>query len=83
MDEERPILTPGLGRQFVEGVAYGEKYFCRLPDELILGEVGHDPPPLNWSILRYVFGHEKQDRNAEKHHKPEEIVAKLRRISTI
>jgi hypothetical protein len=25
-----------------------------------------DPPPLNWSTLRYVFGHEKEDRNAEK-----------------
>jgi P4 family phage/plasmid primase-like protien len=25
-----------------------------------------DPPPLNWSTLRYVFGHEEEDRNAEK-----------------
>ena len=21
-----------------------------------------DPPPLNWSTVRYVFGHEKEDR---------------------
>ncbi len=27
---------------------------------------GADPPPLNWSTLRYVFGHEKEDHNAEK-----------------
>ena len=27
---------------------------------------GPDPPPLNWSTLRYVFGHEEEDRNAEK-----------------
>src|SRR5215470_8799269 len=26
----------------------------------------YDPPPLNWSILRYVFGHEKEDHNGEK-----------------
>jgi len=25
---------------------------------------GCDPPPLNWSTLRYVFGHEEEDRNA-------------------
>jgi hypothetical protein len=23
---------------------------------------GRDPPPLNWSTVRYVFGHEKEDR---------------------
>ena len=23
-------------------------------------------PHLNWSTLRYVFGHEEEDRNAEK-----------------
>jgi hypothetical protein len=26
----------------------------------------NDPPPSNWSTLRYVFGHEKEDRNVEK-----------------
>ena len=31
-----------------------------------IGVWGNDPPPLNWSTLRYVFGHEKEDRNAEK-----------------
>jgi hypothetical protein len=35
----------------------------RLKQELRLAA---DPPPLNWSTLRYVFGHEKEDRNAEK-----------------
>ena len=25
-----------------------------------------DPPPVNWSILRYVFGHEKENRYAEE-----------------
>jgi len=25
-----------------------------------------DPPPLSWSTLRYVFGHEKEDCNGEK-----------------
>ena len=24
--------------------------------------LSHDPPPLNWSTVRYVFGHEKEDR---------------------
>jgi len=25
-----------------------------------------DPPPMDWSTLRYVFGHEKEERDAEK-----------------
>ena len=25
-----------------------------------------DPPPANWSTLRYVFGHEKEDGYAEE-----------------
>jgi hypothetical protein len=28
---------------------------------LLFSQLG-DPPPLNWSTLRYVFGHEKEDR---------------------
>ena len=32
----------------------------------ILLRVPADPPPLNWSTLRYVFGHKKEDRNAKK-----------------
>ena len=37
-----------------------KKYGLHDPPETV------DPPPLNWSTLRYVFGHEKEDRNAEK-----------------
>ena len=38
----------------------------RLAPKLWQWFIGIDPPPLNWSTLRYVFGHEKEDRNAEK-----------------
>jgi hypothetical protein len=37
----------------------------RFPPEVIRHAV-IDPPPLNWSTLRYVFGHEKEDLDAEK-----------------
>jgi putative transposase len=34
---------------------------------------------MNWSTLRYVFG-SQEDQTPRKHHKPEEIVAKLRQV---
>src|SRR5919205_4352985 len=41
-----------------------------------------DPPPLKWSALKYGFEPE-EDRMARKHHKPEEIVAKLRQVDVL
>jgi hypothetical protein len=32
---------------------------------IMIGDRG-DRPPMNWSILRYVFGHEEEDHNANE-----------------
>ena len=28
--------------------------------------IGRDPPPMNWSILRYVFGHQEEDHKCRE-----------------
>ena len=42
-----------------------------------------DPPPLNWSTLKYVFGRRRRTTMLKKRHKPEEIVAKLRQVEVL
>jgi putative transposase len=42
-----------------------------------------DPPPLNWSTLKYVFGRRRRTTMLKKRHKPEEIVAKLRQVDVL
>lgn len=42
-----------------------------------------DPPPLNWSTLRYVFGQERRTVMPRKRPTPEEIVAKLRQVDVL
>src|SRR5271166_2376529 len=42
-----------------------------------------DPPPLKWSIPMYVFGQRGGPTMPRKHHKPEEIVAKLRQVDVL
>jgi putative transposase len=44
---------------------------------------GGDPPPLNWSTLKYVFGRRRRTTMLKKRHKPEEIVAKLRQVDVL
>ena len=44
---------------------------------------GIDPPPLNWSTLKYVFGRRRRTTMLKKRHKPEEIVAKLRQVEVL
>ena len=39
-----------------------------------------DPPPLNWSTLKYVFGRGGGPRCGRSANRPEEIVAKLRQV---
>src|SRR5271155_106902 len=43
----------------------------------------NDPPPLNWSTLKYVFGRRRRTTMLKKRHKPEEIVAKLRQVDVL
>ena len=42
-----------------------------------------DPPPLNWSTLKYVFGRRRRTTMLKKRHKPEEMVAKLRQVDVL
>src|ERR1700693_2510855 len=42
-----------------------------------------DPPPLNWSTLKYVLGRRRRTTRLKKRHKPEEIVAKLRQVDVL
>jgi putative transposase len=42
-----------------------------------------DPPPLNWSTLKYVFGRRRRTTMLKKRHKPEEVVAKLRQVDVL
>jgi len=50
--------STGITQQISAAGQYGVQLFFLIS--------AFDPPPLNWSTLRYVFGHEKEDRNAEK-----------------
>lgn len=60
-------------------------------ERLSAGEIGFsvedgkaiDPPPLNWSTLKYVFGRRRRTTMLKKRHKPEEIVAKLRQVEVL
>jgi putative transposase len=58
----------------------------RLPDKNGTFEparLGVDPPPLNWSTLKYVFGRRRRTTMLKKRHKPEEIFAKLRQVEVL
>jgi transposase-like protein len=46
-------------------------------------DIPDDPPPLNWSTLKYVFGRRRRTTMLKKRHKPEEIVAKLRQVEVL
>jgi hypothetical protein len=60
---------------FLLGLPVGKKAFTE-------AAAGADPPQLNWSTLKYVFG-QLGGQMPRKGHKPEEIVAKLRQVDVL
>ena len=59
-------LLHGLRRRDdVDWLAIVPEYLSATLEADNLGD-GRDPPPMNWSILRYVFGHQEEDHKCRE-----------------